>query len=533
MKKLLFYICLISISFGCKKDFGDYNIDPTKANEGNMEPQYLFTSGQINYSNITEFQIYTLAPMVQILASTASQTAYSAGDKYTSQLFSYNDRFFEDGQITAGLFAETQLLAEKKGGDKYWNLVQASRVMRVMALQRVTDLYGDIPYFQANGTIYPKYDTQESIYKDMLATLEDAAGKFDGGKGKIQGDLFYDGDVEKWKRFTYSLMLRVAMRLIKVDATIAQMYAEKTKGKTFTAFTDNAIVKFVGNTDVSRFKTTNSLFVDGNTFGQVRWSETFINFLKNTNDPRLYTITEKSDAGMSFNEDVSKSGFRYTAGTPNATTLKEVPVGMPNGYDIGGVRNITTAPNYPGPTGIGSDLSPLGNYARPIASVFARPEFSAFNITYAQTELLLAEARLHNWNVSDLSAAEHYKNGVVAAMKSLEQLNGILTMGTEVDDYINNHPLDTDQTKALEMINNQYWIASIYDFPETWSNYRRSGFPKLNPVNYPGNVTNGTIPRRLNYPNREASFNANNYLEAVSRLGGNDQDLTKRTWWDK
>ncbi|RQO65817.1 SusD/RagB family nutrient-binding outer membrane lipoprotein [Pedobacter sp. KBW06] len=536
MKKIAFYLCLMAIlTIGCTKGFEELNRDPTKANEGNMDPNYLLTSGQLNYGNITEFQLYELAPMMQVLASTATQTSYSAGDKYSSQLFSYNDRFFADGQIAAGLFAEAQELAEKKDPVKYANLIQVSRIMRVMAMQRITDTYGDIPYAQKNGTLYPKYDLQADIYKDMLATLEDAAGKLDKTKTKMTGDLFYDGDIDKWTRFTYSLMLRVAMRLTKADPDMARAYAEKTKDKTFKDFTDNAILKFNGTAEERKNKSANSWFGDAVTFGQVRWSKTFIDFLKNNNDPRLYVITEKSDTGMVFNNDLTRPAFGYTQTKPApAGKINEVPVGMPNGYDINGVRSIETAPGYPGATGKGNNASPLGNYARPLTKVFAQPTFSTFLITYAETELLLAEAKARGWDVGAVSAKDHYRNGLVAAMRSLEQLNGMLTMGTEVETFAAAHPLDESSLeKSLEMINTQYWVATLFNFPETWANYRRSGYPVLTPVNYPGNRTNGVIPRRLNYPNREASYNAANYNEAVSRLGGNDLDLTKRVWWDK
>lgn len=537
MKKITFYLTLIAVLliYGCTKNFETLNRDPTKANESNTDPNYLLTSGQLNYGNITEYQLYELAPMVQVLASTIVQNSYSAGDKYSSQLFSYNDRFFSDGQTQAGLFAEAINLATEKDPEKYYNLIQICKVMRVMAMQRITDVYGDIPYFQQNGTLYPKYDKQEDIYKDMLATLDDAGQKLDNSKAKVTGDIYYDGDIAKWRKFTYSLMLRVALRLTKVDAATAKVYAEKTRDKTFADFTDNAIIRFNGTAEERKNKSANSWFGDAATFGQIRWAKTFTDFLKNNNDPRLYLLTEKADTGLINNNDLSKKAFGYTQATPAPIgKIKEVPLGMPNGYDVNGMHSIETSPNYPGATGTGNNASPLGNYARPVSSIFASPTFPAFVLTYAESELLLAEAKARGWDVGAVSAKDHYRNGVISAMKSLEQLNGQLTMGAEVQAFADAHPLDeTSLAKALEMINNQYWVATLFNFPETWANYRRSGYPVLTPVNYPGNRTNGVLPRRLNYPNREAAYNTNNYNEAVARLGGNDLDLTKRVWWDK
>lgn len=70
------------------------------------------------------------------------------------------------------------------------------------------------------------------------------------------------------------------------------------------------------------------------------------------------------------------------------------------------------------------------------------------------------------------------------------------------------------------------------DFYETWSNWRRNGFPVLTPVVFPGNATGGTIPRRFPYPVEEAAKNGANYREASAAVTRGDK-LTGRVWWDK
>ena len=52
----------------------------------------------------------------------------------------------------------------------------------------------------------------------------------------------------------------------------------------------------------------------------------------------------------------------------------------------------------------------------------------------------------------------------------------------------------------------------------------------LIPVNYPGNDTNGTIPRRLIFDLAEVSNNEANYMAAIKRMGPNK--MTTRVWWD-
>jgi hypothetical protein len=83
------------------------------------------------------------------------------------------------------------------------------------------------------------------------------------------------------------------------------------------------------------------------------------------------------------------------------------------------------------------------------------------------------------------------------------------------------------------MINTQYWelTNTMMDFYESWSNWRRTGYPVLVPVVYPGNATNGTIPRRFPYPLVEAANNPTNYTAAHNAVPGGDV-LSGRVWWD-
>ena len=71
---------------------------------------------------------------------------------------------------------------------------------------------------------------------------------------------------------------------------------------------------------------------------------------------------------------------------------------------------------------------------------------------------------------------------------------------------------------------------------EAWSEYRRTGYPKLIPVvvNNSGGVIDDSKEkiRRLWYPPTEYSENKANILEAINMLGGADNGAT-RLWWDK
>ena len=47
------------------------------------------------------------------------------------------------------------------------------------------------------------------------------------GDGFSTCDFIYDGDVAKWKKWGYSIMLRLAMRVSNVDPAMAATYVTK------------------------------------------------------------------------------------------------------------------------------------------------------------------------------------------------------------------------------------------------------------------------------------------------------------------
>jgi hypothetical protein len=87
--------------------------------------------------------------------------------------------------------------------------------------------------------------------------------------------------------------------------------------------------------------------------------------------------------------------------------------------------------------------------------------------------------------------------------------------------------------QQMEQIHTQMW-TTLFQYMnniESFSNWRRTGYPVLIPVNYPGNETGGIIQRRLRYPAAEQSINTENYNAAILNQGP-DTFLT-RIWWDK
>jgi len=522
--------CLLALT-GCRKGFEDINTNPATYNPANFDPNYLLTSAQLGYSGSTDLAYDTwranliyCSTMMQGLSSVIS---YWGGDKYILNS-GYTAAYwgFSANVPTGGVGAYPEqvrpivdVVQSTKEKPQYKNLHQIARIMKALIFQRLTDLYGDVPYSQAGVGYYeknyfPVYDSQQAIYTDLLKEVSEAVAALDVNGDKPAGDAYYGGDIAKWKRFGNSVMLRMAMRLSKVDPATAQRYATQAVGNTMTGNDDNAFLK--GDADGGRptnNRNSQVLLGDGgNENFYVRWSKTFIDFLRSTNDPRLGAIAVTN----LYTTDVTKDQ------NPAANASPAVQKGMPNGKDLSTTAGL----------GISLDASytTMQAYSSP-SPVMIRRDAPTFVMTYAESEFLLADAA-QRFNIGG-SAAAHYRAGLVNAITYLGQYGTSAAIDQGLAEaYADAHPYVA--ANGLSMINWQYWALTntMLDFYESWANWRRTGYPELVPVTYPGNSTGGTIPRRFPYPISEAGSNTANYNAARDRVPGGDV-LTSRVWWDK
>ena len=491
MKRVIYILSFVLFLSACDSGFEDLNVNPTKpvqVDVGNkLTALQKFISSE-RYDNWRANLIYQ-STMMQHFATTAG---YWDGDKYTwnrGYASSLADRYYGNAIKTV---EDMLVQLDEEGAPEEMKAI--TRILRVFAFSRLTDLYGDIPYSEAGkavieGIFLPKYDAQSAIYPDMLKELEESAAALgSGASGYGSADVIYGGDQGKWKRLANSLMLRLGFRLIKVDPSAAESWV--TKAISGGVMTSNDDIFYLQHDADNRNGNGEVFLADGN----MRMSKTFIDFLKNSNDPRLPILSARRLDGSTAFDDL---------------------IGFPNGLDSQMLLDMTGEDN-------------MDNYAEPNRSIITGIDAPMFFQTYAEVEFMLAEAA-ERYGLAGGDPEPHYNAGVRAAMKMLELYGPAGAIAdADIDAYLVANPFDA--ANAIEQINTQYWAATFLNEYETFANWRRVGFPTLVPVNYPGNVTNGTIPRRLTYSESEQSNNAENYAAAVAAQG--PDELTTRVWWD-
>ncbi|MBF4517869.1 SusD/RagB family nutrient-binding outer membrane lipoprotein [Flavobacterium sp. ANB] len=497
----IFCIAIVSAMTlaSCDKGFEEMNTNPNALTDPAVKSMFtlaeIYVDGQ-DFSNTRGNNIYAAQIVQQFSSPGGAGSKYTYSSEYSGALFGET--------YGKGLNQIFQLMSVLPNTDENSNAIQALRIMKVLMFQKLTDTYGEVPYFEAgkgyNGNIFaPKYDTQEAIYNDLLKELDEAGTALDANKGFVgAADLYYQSDVARWKKLANSLMLRVAMRLSKVNPAKAKEYVEKAVSKgVFASNTDSLVLQHDSGPAGVKTNPITSSWVRNDLNGgesNIKFSKTFIDLLKNTNDPRLRIYAKLEATGD--NNPANQQGL--------ANDAKDFP---------GGDKKVFSDPN---------------------TSTVLRLDAPTLIMSYAEVQYLLAEASVRGWNVGG-SAQGYYENGVKAAMEVLTIFGDKVpaVTGTEYTTYITTYPFKTAGTEAqkIEQIITQKWILLLFNGFEAFSEYRRTGYPVLVPVNDPTGETNGTIPRRLIYDQSELLTNADNYQQAISRQGLDR--MTTRIWWDK
>jgi hypothetical protein len=512
MKKIITYSLLfvvIGIADSCTKKLEEINVNTV--NPTTLDPVLLLNNAIINTSFPTKTVVYEMSIVQQMV--TPNGGVLAGGN------FNQDSRDVTNAPIWAGYYQNVikythDAIVKTKDVAARSNLYNMARIWQAYAFMVLTDTYGAIPFTEGGAGLtdqifFPKYDQQQDIYPKLIQELTDASAALNASGTLEASDVLYAGNIAKWKKLGYSLLLRAGMRLSKVDATKAQTVVQAAfTGGVITDNADNAYLRH----DANYLNPIGNML---NSTEAANWYlvKSFVDTLKNNSDPRLSAIA------IRYKGATSGPGQTVDKGT----TLPADQVGMPMGYDNGTIIARATS----------DGLASFYDYSQLDRRRMGKSGAPMYFVSAAQTNLLLAEARYRGWITSG-SAAQYFSDGIRAHMDQLATYDAASTVPAAARDaYVTAHPLVPG--RELEQINTQYWIASFLNGPETFANFRRSGYPSLppNPYGQPNNpdVPNGTFIRRIGYPTSELSVNGENVSSAIATMG--PDKLSTRVWWDK
>ncbi len=480
----------IGFAVGCTHKFEEYNTDPNRIELGDIEPinlmeemlfkaadGYLYRTYRIN----GEFMQYTVMTGTTdqfhryIVPANDHQGAWN----HLSRWAAHADHMYD-------------LAVEREDA----NSMAIGLTLRAMFMCDLTSVYGDVPFTEAfqgrDGIKQPIFDTQEQIFTQIIADLKQANLSYNINKSLTipTKDLLFGGNITKWRKFTNSVLVRVAMRIANIQPEVTkqilgEIVADPATYPLMETIDDQPIFRFTGEApNVNRFgSTSNTAFTGINR----QAAEHIISLMDASEDPRLgyYFIVSGGEAKGVV------SGESYAATEESASGAAEL--------------------NKPA----------LGDYTSPYCFMpLSEPMFH-----------LAEAAHLGYIDGGNVVAEEYFNKGVEASLRHwslIEPSNGgEMIPDTEIATFLAKGEVKYDGT--YERLMHQKYISLFWVGYEAWHDYRRTGQPELKM----GSATENshTMPSRLLYPEITKSSNGKNCEDAAARMGG-DNMLTK-LWWAK
>lgn len=516
---LLILIAPFSIMQSCDtEELHELDIPKVSIDDSKLNPSQLFANAQL------ELDISTANPSHRIMH------AYVQYYGSTSTTMPGDDYFYDPGandnlwrSYTNEIKMLTHVIETLKDDPEQVNNVAMSRILKVLSFSQLTDAYGDIPYSEAGmaffeGIFIPQFDPQQEIYADMLNELDEAAAALTAGQPIwAEEDFINDGDVSMWKKFAYSLMLRLAMRLSNADPQMAETYAAKAAAGGVVSSNDEIIL--MEHTDGPNAKNRSSMslmILDSDSEKYNKLSTKFIDWLYDTNDPRIAVY--------------SGGVYRSDLEVPSGSAMNDRDVYFNDELWDWSTENLQGHPMAVNPvtlfelTGVGDQKAIQQAFPRAHPSL-VRYEAPTVLMTASESQLLLAEAALNDWVSGD--PKELYENGVRLGMKQWAVIfddPSLDVSDSDIDAYLAENPFSTAEGK--KMIGEQYWLTKFHAGHEAYANWRRTGYPVLE-----SQAPGVEIPTRLRYPVDAVTMNPGGVSEAVSRQGADD--MWTKVWWDK
>lgn len=492
MKNIIYIFFTISLLFlsSCNKDFLDINQNPNQpvtSNPSLVLPSALnnTASEMINRNEIGSFWAGQWSPSGSVSGFQGEKT-YNINSGFRTGIW---DGIYDNLNDYHYIDVESVKLSWKA----YSGI---AKTMKVFLYQAIVDAYGNIPYTESlKGTeaIRPKYDDASAIYEDFIKKLNEAIADLkvpiSGSNPSPAGsDIYFTGNTSSWIRFANTLKLRILLRQSNIPSRdsfikseIAKIIADNTRflGADENVESNPSYIK--SNGKQNQFWETYGFTAAGTLAGGhdfYGYSNFFITFLQNTNDPRLGLLASKATLA------------------PYTGQFRGVPFGDGNDDYL-----------YAKISGFGPAI--LKSYDQPMVIM-----------TAAESFFLQSEAVFRGYMSGN--AKNLFESGITESFKlvDLTAADAKSFYDTSVNPSVNWNAA----TNKLETIITQKWVAlASFNGYEAWCEFRRTGFPRV-PLSTRAQTPKH--PMRLLYPLSEVAANADN----VKAQGEINQFDTKIFW---
>jgi hypothetical protein len=457
MKKIksIVLACSVAIaSFTACSDTLDINTDPLSASSAdpNVILPYVFV--QHSARKVTE-----LGTRICDVSQYISATFNSPRRGNVSGTLSGNTW----GMLYSQILGNLQLVindADANGASSN-NVNAIAKILSANAFYEATSIWGDVPFTEAlNGVTFPspKFDSQETVLNGVVGLLDESIALIDAIPATnafiidAKSDMYYGGDMNKWRILANSLKLRSLMLLKSGGADVTTQINAALSQPLMQSNSEAAFLEYAGGPGASNgtFTIITAFFgpdnESQNVFGP---GDPIDNLLNGSGDPR---------------------------------------------WDLWVARNTLPTPG----NGVFPDTSTSvlsNNIIRAtLADVLMQP---------AEIDLYKAQLALEGFATAG-SAMVNYQNGIKNSIEWWGK-DGSNIVNTVSDADIALY-LGTLATPTINDIYNEQYLASFLMPVLAWNNVRRNKVPLL--AAPPGSSI-PTILKRFNYPPDEIGANVN------------------------
>ncbi|MCA5005709.1 SusD/RagB family nutrient-binding outer membrane lipoprotein [Sphingobacterium bovistauri] len=448
----------VSLIFNSCENYLDVNTDPN--NPAKVEAASRIAGAITTSSGASQWRgTRELAAVMQYGGlQSASSGGYAAANwRFTASYFLWQNAYVNTMPNSVDLIR----LGEEEGN---LHFVGVGKTILALNFGLLTSQYGDIvfdDYYDGKNQIAltPKFNTQKEVYEKIQVLLDEAIVAFDNTTNNRplnikNGDLLYQGDVSKWKKFAWSLKARYYNHLSKKSSLYNADKVIEACSKGFDGDGMDAEFAYLSG----------GLLVDENPWSS--WGG-----FESTTNPRYFAWTQFF-VNMLTSFPVSNTLYD----DPRVSKIMK-PAASDGKYRGPGSGNFITNGQgvlADGSAGDATKTSP-NDYGRFSKSGYYTNTTSPFGfITYSEVKFIEAEARLRKGDKSGAKVA--FEEGVKANMRKL----GV--SGSEITAYWVSQKADGFDTKFEASLNNglsyilrQKYISLCLN-PETWNDMRRMDY---------------------------------------------------------
>lgn len=473
MKRLV-YIALgaLLLTFTLNScDIAKTNIDPTRLNDTELSLILPTAISQSAYNQSSNPARVAGIIMQQLVGRDAQQEGYN---RYVIDRNTF-DNYWNTG-LYVGALKDCAIMIEKAAEEGQPHYEGIAKVLMAYNYGMAASYFGDIPFSEALkglDNLKPVYDKQSDVYAGVQSLLDQAIASLSmdpvtGGPFDAGGDLIYWG-VSNTAEEQANYWIGVA------HALKARFYMHVSK--------QNA---------------------------------------------SAYT-SALSEVGMAFTSLADQPGFGFDAAESAANPIAQFGIQRPNtlGVDTIFAQTMLAANDPRAPYNFMADNDGYTFYSGSNAQLAWAQNASVIPlISFVELEFIRAEALLRT-NASQGEVQSALESALTASMDQL---------GIDPADYAtfvaDNSDLSGMNNDAMleHIITQAYNSYYGFAFSESWTNYRRTGFPALTPNAGGANGLNpsGGIPKRFPLTETEQATNADNFEAALTAQNGGLMDIP--TW---